>query len=118
MARPTIPIFRNDTPTLLFTIKKKDGTAFDLTTADEMRFSAKFDLDDLDADVKINRTCTIDSPATLGKCRITLTTTETNTGTTKQFPLIADLQGKFAASTVIFTFKQFDLIITEDVIQS
>ena len=105
-------IKRGDTPTFKFTITDKDGAAVDLTNITSITFAAKQRLSDANADAIFSLPCTVDAPATDGKCRVTLSTTDTdNVGTFR-----AEVQIIFTSAAVL-TAGQFDLVIEQDVIR-
>lgn len=106
-----IKIFRGDTPTLQFELEDTSDppVPIDLTGA-VVKFVAKLDPSDTDANAKIDRTMTV-TDAVNGKVEVKLTTTDTATPQR----LIVDVQGNFGAGTTIQTMLQFDLIIQEDI---
>ena len=115
MTTTRLAIIRGDTPEMVFTLTDRDGDPFDLTGVTEARHMAKIQTDPQvdDADAQYNVVCTIDAPATLGICRVTLTSANTaNVGIYN-----AELQLKSPGPTVI-TAQKFVLEIEQDVIQA
>ena len=98
-------IYRGDTPTFVFTVTS-GGAAFDLTSA-TVYFSCKNKVSD--SAYIFNELCTIDSPATDGICRVTLSIDDTATSGLH----IAELE--VTKSGAVHTVIQFELLIIEDV---
>ena len=79
MSTQKMKIVQGDTPLVVFTLKDRNGDPFDMTNVTEARFMAKDQSSPQVSDALsiFNVTCTIDAPATLGTCRVTLTAVNT-----------------------------------------
>lgn len=103
-----IRVFRGDTPTLNFTLTQ-GGSAFDLTGA-TVRFMAKKNLSDADANAIIDSPCTLGVAAD-GECNVKLTTTDTAIAFRD---LIAEVEVTTSGGDTL-TAEQFTLEIADDV---
>lgn len=76
---PRLRTQREDEPTYVFEIQNLDGTPFSLESAGaQVTFTGKVSIKDPDGSAVFSTVCTIDSPASAGFCRATLTQAETN----------------------------------------
>ncbi len=116
-AATAVIITRRTTPTFKFTLTDDNGDPIDLTSITRIAFGAKrkedFEDDD-DSDSIFEVACTVDSPATAGICRATLSVADTElTGV-----YIAEVKGDFGSGTTITTFTQFILTIRSTVVHT